>query len=472
MPSFPTIDPFRGEVLATYPIETAARIQEKIERLRGALPAWRALPVTERVRRVTQALEYFSRNRRMVAHDITRQMGKPIRESEREIETFFERAAYLCAIAPEALAAESLPEKPGFFREIRHEPLGVLLVLAAWNYPLLVAINGVAAALLSGNTVLLEHSDITPGIGVHFERAFQEAFDRPILLQTTTDHPTIDRIIEERGVDGVLFTGSVAGGKTVYEAASRALIACNLELGGKDGAYVAEDADPVAAAESLVEGAVYNAGQSCCSIERVYVHTDLYERFVAAARASMTTFRMGDPLSEATTLGPLARGKAAAERLMGQIEEALAAGARLEHGGKIRTIGHGVFLEPTLLTGVTQEMRVMQEESFGPLLPVMRVPDDETAFRRIDDSPYGLTAAIYTRDPQRADRFSRAVTVGTVFMNRCDVLDPALPWSGCKESGVGCALSRYGFLSVTRRMAIHFRIPTGPIDPRTGREKR
>src|SRR5690606_26668659 len=348
--------------------------------------------------------------------------------------------------------------KPGFIRRIEHAPLGVVLIIAPWNYPLLTAVNGVAAALLAGNAVLLKHSSLTPAIGEHFYKAFGRLGPCDDLLQSlVAGHADLGRAISECDIDHVIFTGSVEGGRTVQLNAARRFIDCNLELGGKDGAYVAADADPARAASDLVDGAMYNAGQSCCGIERVYVHADLHDEFLGRCQDLASAYVLGNPVEHATTMGPLADGKSA-RTMLRQVRAAAASGARIAAGGGIREIGRGVFFEPTIIAGADNSMEVAREENFGPILPVIKVGGDEEAVRLINDSRYGLTSAIYTSDPERAERFAAAADSGTVFMNRCDYLDPALPWTGVRDSGRGTTLSRFGFYSLTRRKAIHFRV--------------
>jgi acyl-CoA reductase-like NAD-dependent aldehyde dehydrogenase len=316
----------------------------------------------------------------------------------------------------------------------------------------LITINGVMASLLAGNTVLLKHATQTLSIGAHFAYAFGDLVEHAVI-----DHSSAAELMEARAVDHVIFTGSVEAGRTVYQHAAKGLLDCQLELGGKDGAYVATDADVEKAAESLVDGAMYNAGQSCCGVERVYVHEEVYDAFVNHCARVIDAYRLGDPMVEATTLGPLAQASNA-ELMSQQIEDAVSKGAHIMRGGHSRQMGKGTFFEPTLLTEVTHDMEVMMVENFGPILPVMKVAEDSEAIQCINDSSYGLTSIIFTASHDRAQRFSESVNTGTVFMNRCDYLDPALPWTGVKDSGVGSALSKYGLLGVTRRKAKHFRL--------------
>jgi acyl-CoA reductase-like NAD-dependent aldehyde dehydrogenase len=450
------VNPFDQSTVCEIPGDERGAVDRKLEAARAAQSKWKRLPLEERARVVREGLERFRADAGRIARDVTLQMGKPIRESRNEVKTVFDRAEAMLAIAPEALKPDLLPEKPGFHRRIEHAPLGVVFDIAAWNYPLIIPVNIVVPALLAGNVVLLKHSARTPLCGAAFERAFG-GLEVPHLVQNLVlSHEDTARLIGDACIDHVAFTGSVEGGREVYREAAKRSIDCGLELGGKDPAYVAEDADLDFAAENVVDGACYNAGQSCCAVERVYVHRKVYEAFLERSRPILERYRLGDPLDEQTTMGPLAR-RQALDLLERQVEDAVRRGARLLLGGKRLADARGNFFPPTLLADVPNDAEAMQEESFGPLMPVAAVASDEEALARMQESRYGLTASVWTRDRERAERLARDLDAGTIYQNRCDYLDPLLPWTGWRDSGKGSSLSRYGFWHLTRRKGIHFR---------------
>ncbi len=443
------INPYSGEALPAFEPTDAA---EQAYRLIRRQFEWQEVPVRERCGKLLEALCYFEKNREEIARDICQEMGRPLSQARGEIDGLLERGRYLAEIAEDTLKPEIIEGKEGFDRAIYHEPLGVVFIISAWNYPLLITINGLMASLLAGNTVLLKHATQTLSIGDHFARAFGDLVEHAVI-----DHAGAAEIMDLGMVDHVIFTGSVEAGRRVYQHAAKNLLDCQLELGGKDGAYVAADADVNAAAECLVDGAMYNSGQSCCGVERVFVHETIHDAFIEHCEKLIGAYVLGDPMEEGTTLGPLAQASNA-DLMIAQINDALADGAALRRGGHVRKLGEGTFLEPTLLTDVTVAMDVMRVENFGPILPVMKVADDELGFAFVNDSDYGLTSIIFTQDQDRAERFCEEAQTGTVFMNRCDYLDPALPWTGIGNSGIGSALSKYGLLGVTRRKAKHFKL--------------
>lgn len=457
-----TISPGDGSVVARRPLAGEAAIDAGLAAAREAQAAWRRTPVAERAALVERFCQAFLSKRDEIGAELTRQMGRPIRFTPFEVDRLAERARTMAGLAAESLAEIRLEPREGFTRFIRREPLGVVFVVAPWNYPYLTAVNAVVPALLAGNAVLLKHSAQTPLCAERFAEAFRAAGLPEGLFQVLhLSHADTARVIRDPRTDFVAFTGSVEGGHVVQRAAAERFIGTGLELGGKDPAYVRADADLGHAVENLVDGAFFNSGQSCCGIERIYVHTDVYDRFVEGFVASTRDYRLGDPLDPATTLGPMVRA-AAADFVRGQVAEAVAAGARLAvdprsfPGDRPGT----PYLGPAVLLDVDHGMRVMTEESFGPVIGIMRVAGDDEAVRLMNDSAYGLTAALWTADEAAALRIGDAVETGTFFMNRCDYLDPGLAWTGVKDSGRGCTLSRLGFEPLTRPKSFHLRTKT------------
>jgi acyl-CoA reductase-like NAD-dependent aldehyde dehydrogenase len=455
-----THDPYTGKPTGEFAQKTFAQAKEDVLTLKNSQLKWRTLTVPDRLKLVKKALTYFETNREQIALDICESIGRPLHYCNGEVNGFFERANYLCDIAEATLKPDVIGGKEGFDRSIEHTPLGVIFVISAWNYPLLITVNSVVPALIAGNTVLLKHSNLTPKIGLHFENAFRNLGEhKNLLLQAIVSHDVTGQIIEQTPVDHVVFTGSVEGGHSILKHTSKKFMMPALELGGKDAAYVHSDADLDHAAATVVDGAMYNSGQSCCGIERAYVHEAVYDDFLAKAKKLVEEYKIGDPKDKATHLGPLAKASAA-DIIVKQLEDAKKQGAKVLVGGKVEKLKSGTFINATLVTGVKNDMPIMQDENFGPVLPVMKVASLEKAIECANDSHYGLTAAIFTQDMRVAAQFAHAVDAGTIFMNRCDYLDPALPWTGVKDSGVGSALSKYGFINVTRRKALHFRKST------------
>lgn len=454
----PVISPFSGETLFSVPALQSGEVDGVVARARVAFQQWRGSSLAERQTLCTRAAAWFKENQEAIARDITLQMGKPIGQATGEVNGLLDRAAHMIAIAEESLKDDVLPHKEGFARYIRHEPKGVVLDIAAWNYPLLIAVNVVVPAVLAGNAVIIKHSSKTPKCGTAFEDAFKAAGAPEGLVQAVTaDHAVTELLIQHPGVDHVSFTGSVSGGRQVNRSAADRFIEIGLELGGKDPAYVCADADFDWAVANCIDGAFYNAGQSCCAVERIYVEAPIYDRFVEAAAAAVRAYKLGDPMDAATTIGPLA-SQAAPAFLKGQLESAVQAGGRLVVSpDEFILPSRGYFCAPALVADAPQHCGLMQEESFGPVIGILKVSGDDEALRYMNDSPYGLTASIWTSDLDRAVRIGEHVDTGTFFMNRCDYLDPALPWCGVKDTGRGATLSHYGLQAFTRLKSMHLR---------------
>jgi acyl-CoA reductase-like NAD-dependent aldehyde dehydrogenase len=453
-------NPYTLEEAVRLPCADQAAVNQVLDAAQTGARAARSTSLADRMALCERAVQEMEASRDTIAADITRMMGKPLRQARNEVGGMAKRARYMISIAEHALADTVLPPLEGFERRIARSPLGVVFALPAWNYPLLTAVNVVIPAVLAGNSIVLKHSARSPLCADHFADAFARAGAPKELVQPIhTDYPTAEAIAGDPRVSYVAFTGSVFGGHRIYgAAAAKRFTDVGLELGGKDAAYVADDADLEKAIEGIVDGACYNAGQSCCAVERVYVSRRNYDRFVEGALELMKAYRLGNPTEEGVTMGPLAQPNQPAF-LEAQIRQATEAGARILVGGRATQIdGRGRFFEPTLIVDVKPSLDVMRVESFGPLLPVMPVDSDEEALALINDSDLGLTASIWTRDAERAAWLARAIDTGTVYMNQCDTLDPALPWTGVKDSGKGATLSALGFLHLTRPKSLNFRL--------------
>jgi acyl-CoA reductase-like NAD-dependent aldehyde dehydrogenase len=454
-----TVSPVDGRIYVERELASAAQIQAALAAARRAQAEWKDLPLGARVRLVTAGIDAFVARRDTIAEEISWQMGRPVSQAPGEVRGFEERSRHMVRIAADALGDVQVEEKAGFTRFIRRDPLGVVLTIAPWNYPYLTAVNSVVPALLAGNAVLLKHSSQTPLCAERFVEAFSAAGLPPGLFQYFhAGHADTEKLIASPGVDFVAFTGSVGGGHSVQRAASSRFIATGLELGGKDPAYVRRDAHLEHAVESLVDGSFFNSGQSCCGIERIYVHRDVYDAFVEGFVQLTKKYVLGDPLDPTTTLGPMVRANAA-DFVRQQIAEAVDQGARsLVDPGLFERDGPGTpYLAPHVLVDVDHSMRVMTEESFGPVIGIMSVRDDDEAVRMMNDSEFGLTASVWTKDESAALDLGARVETGTWFMNRCDYLDPALAWTGVKDSGRGCTLSRLGYEVLTRPKSFHLR---------------
>jgi len=453
------VNPATEEIFRTLEPTSESELASTLERMRAAQQKWRDVPLTQRVEICREFVDAFRSAKESIALDITRQMGKPLTQAKREVDTTLDRAETMLRLAPAALQDDQLPPKEGFRRFIRHEPLGIVLDIPAWNYPLLIAVNVVIPALLAGNAVLIKHARLTPLCGDAFVDAFRKTALPPDLVASIhVDHATVSRLIDRRAVDFISFTGSVDGGREVYKQASGQLLDMGLELGGKDPALVCEDANFDFAVANLVDGAFYNAGQSCCAIERIYVMRPLFSKFIDAYVAEVEKYKVGNPEDPATDIGPLAQRKAI-DFIEFQIKQAVDRGAQVLTGGK-RAPGPGSFFQPTVLRNVDHTMSVMMEESFGPVIGIMPVDTEEEGVRLMNDSPYGLTASIWTEDAARGEALAARTAAGTVYVNRCDYLDPELAWAGIKDSGHGCTLSHLGFLHLTRPKSFHLRTRT------------
>ncbi len=452
-----TVSPVDGSVYVERSLASESEIEAALAQAIASQRSWKEVPIAERARICVRMAEWCVTRADELGKELAWQMGRPVAQSPGEIRRgFHERVTHLCDIAQEALSALELPHKDNFKRFIRREPLGVVLALAPWNYPWLTSVNAVVPALLAGNAVILKMAAQTPLVAERYAQAFEAAgLPEGVFQFLHLDHPQVEKIIHDNRVAFVAFTGSVAGGHAVQRAAAGRFIGTGLELGGKDPAYVRADAPLQATLENLVDGAFFNAGQSCCAVERIYVHKEVYRSFVDGFVDLTKQYRLGNPLDPETTLGPMVRG-AAADQVRTQIDGAVARGARALIGTASKR--GDSYLPPEVLIDVDHGMALMSEETFGPAIGIMPVQGDAQAIALMNDSRYGLTASIWTADAEAALRIGERVDTGTWFMNRCDYLDPALAWTGVKDSGRGCTLSRLGLEAFTRPKSFHLRL--------------
>jgi acyl-CoA reductase-like NAD-dependent aldehyde dehydrogenase len=457
-----TISPVDGSVYVERAYASALQVDAVLTKAAQAQAAWRHVSLAERAALCTRFVDAFVAKTDEIAPELSWQMGRPVGAVPGEVRGFEERARYMIEIAAEALADVQTQPKAGFTRFVRREPLGMVLTIAAWNYPYLIAVNSVVPAIMAGNAVVLKHSSQTPLCAERFDQCFREAgLPAGVFQVLHLDHASTERVIADARVDFVAFTGSVGGGHAIQRAASSRFIGTGLELGGKDPAYVRPDVNLAHAIENLVDGSFFNSGQSCCAIERIYVHENVYDQFLEGFVELTKQYRLGNPLDPETNLGPLVRTKAA-DFVRAQSEEAMRAGARaLIDLALFPANAPGTpYLAPQVLVDVDHSMRVMSEETFGPVVGVMKVRSDDDAVALMNDSPYGLTASIWTQDEEAAIAIGERVDTGTWFMNRCDYLDPALAWVGVKDSGRGCTLSSIGYEHLTRPKSFHLRTAT------------
>ena len=451
------VSPVDGSVYAERPIAGIDEARKSIIAAKQAQAGWAARPLAERIKLVEAGIKRLGEMNDEVVPELAWQMGRPIRYGG-EFRGVNERASYMASIAEESLKPIIVEQSDAFERHIIQEPHGVVFVIAPWNYPYMTAINTVVPALISGNTVVIKHASQTVLVGERMVKAFVEAgIPDDVFVNLFLDHATTSALIGERHFGFINFTGSVGGGAAIEKAAAGTFTGLGLELGGKDPGYVMEDADLDAAVDTLIDGAFFNSGQSCCGIERIYVTASLYDEFVKKAVELVSKTVLGNPLSETTTMGPLAH-KRFADEVRAQVAEAIAAGATPMIDPKLFPADDGgAYLAPQILTNVTHDMRVMKDETFGPAVGIMKVSSDEEAIKLMNDSYFGLTASLWTNDAERAAKIGAQIETGTVFMNRCDYVDPGLCWTGCKDTGRGGALSPIGYRNLTRPKSYHLK---------------
>ena len=451
------ISPVDGSVYAERTPLTMEAATAAVARARAAQKDWAARPLAHRIALVKTGISKLNEMKTQVVEELAWQMGRPTRFGG-EFGGLNARSDYMAEIAQATLAPTMVEDSGALRRYIAREPVGVVFIMAPWNYPYLTTINTLIPALIAGNSVILKHSSQTLLVGARLAEAFHDAgVPEDVFQNVVLDHPTTEALIGARAFNFVNFTGSVAGGQAIERAAAGTFTALGLELGGKDPGYVRADANLEAAVDTLMDGAMFNAGQCCCGIERIYVHESLYDAFVEKAVAWTNALKLGNPFDAASTLGPMAN-KRFAKVVRDQIAEALAKGAKaLIDPKNFPADDGGAYLAPQVLTGVDHSMKVMMEESFGPVVGIMKVKDDAEAIRLMNDSPYGLTASVWTNDYDTAAAIGAQIETGTVFMNRADYLDPALCWTGCKDTGRGGSLSYLGYYSVTRPKSYHLK---------------
>ena len=450
-------NPANGALLAEPNADDAASVAAKAAAARAVQPAWARVPLAEKLAVLQRFRAGVVAELDALAHTLTLEMGKPITQARNELNGLLPRIDFFLEQTESSIRDEHVFDGGGMHEQITHIPLGVLANISAWNYPWFVGCNVIVPALLTGNVVLYKPSEHATLTGQHITRLLHAAGVPAAVMQCLVGAGEVGGALLAQRLDGVFFTGSHATGVRIAQAVAPKLLKLQLELGGKDPVYVRADADPLAAAEGLADGAMYNTGQSCCSVERIYVHESLHDAFVERFVATVKGMRMGDPLQGETYIGAVTRAPQLAV-LQAQVDDAVAKGAVLHCGGRSRP-GPGNWFEPTVLTGVNHTMELMREESFGPIIGIQKVRGDDEALALMNDTRYGLTAGVYTRDGARARELLAQVNAGTVYWNCCDRVSPRLPWSGHGDSGVGLTLSTYGIQAFTRLKAWHLRQP-------------
>lgn len=451
------VSPIDGRVYAERKVATGAEIEGAVARSRRARAGWGQMTIRERGKYMEHFLDALLAMNDEIVPELAWQMGRPVRYGG-ERRGLEERARYMIAIAEEALEPSIKSDRPGFRRWVAHEPVGTVMVIAPWNYPYMTANNIILPALMAGNSVILKHASQTLLVGERFAEAARAAGLPDGLFQNLVlNHADTEKLIGSGAIDHISFTGSVEGGRRIEKAAAGTFATLGLELGGKDPAYVRPDARLDYTIENLVDGSFYNSGQSCCGIERIYVHADVYDRFIDGFVEAARGWTLGNPLDPDTVVGPMAQGRFA-DVVREQTMEALRKGARAHLNWKHDLDEESSpYLAPEVLTNVNHQMSVMREESFGPVVGIMKVADDEEAITLMNDSPYGLTASIWTEDLDTAARLGARVETGTVFANRCDYVDPALVWTGVKDTGKGGSLGEIGYANLTQPKSFHLK---------------
>ncbi len=450
------INPATEETIASIQKDTAASVSVKLELLQKGQAVWKNTKLEDRIAIIKKYHELLERDIEILSNTLTEEVGKPLQQSRNEVNGSRSRIAWMLDNAAKYLADETMSSSDSMQEIIRYEPLGVVCNISAWNYPYLVGTNVFVPALLAGNAVLYKPSEYATLTGQHIERLLKEAGVPADVFHLVVGDGEVGKLLLELPLDGYFFTGSYATGKLIYEAVAKKMVPCQCELGGKDPLYVADDVEDIkAVAQGTADGAFYNNGQSCCSVERIYVHEKIFDAYVHEFVTEVDSWKLGNPKEDGIYIGPLSR-KAQIHFLESQINDAVAKGAKILTGGKAIE-GKGYYFQPTVLVDVDHSMLIMKEESFGPVIGIMKVKNDEEASQLMNDTAYGLTAAVYSSNQQRAEKILSQINSGTGYWNCCDRVSAALPWSGRKHSGFGSTLSHAGFRAFTQPKAYHLR---------------
>lgn len=457
---FQVISPIDQSIYCERSFASPHTIEDALQKGQKVQNHWQKTPLNERIVYCQKALQYFLNNTEEIAEELTWQMGRPIRYTPFEIQKGFkERTEYMIKIAEASLCETLIEDSQTATRKIKKVPLGNILVLAPWNYPYLTSVNVIMPALLAGNTVILKHAQQTPLCAERYAAAFEYAgLPEGVFQYLHMTHDDVAKVAKDPQINYVAFTGSVEGGRAIQNSLGGRFINSGLELGGKDPAYVRADAELNHAIANLVDGAFFNSGQSCCGIERIYVHDSIYDAFVEGFTSLTYDYILDHPMLAETTLGPVVRRSSSAF-IRQQVAEAISQGAKglVDPNRFAQHEISGAYMAPQVLVNVNHNMRVMTEETFGPVVGIMPIKDDEEAIRLMNDSNYGLTASIWTQDNEMAESIADRIDTGTCFQNRCDYLDPALAWTGVKNSGKGCTLSSIGYEALTRPKSYHLK---------------
>jgi acyl-CoA reductase-like NAD-dependent aldehyde dehydrogenase len=450
-------NPATGEKITDIAADSAASVATKAAAARDAQSGWAATPIAERMAAIRRFRALVMAETETLARTLTQEVGKPISQARNELNGLVPRIDFFVDNAEAAIRDEHVFDGGGMHEQISHIPLGVVANISAWNYPYFVGCNVIVPALLTGNAVLYKPSEFAALTGLHITRLLHQAGVPTNAMQAVIGAGDVGSALLDARIDGLFFTGSHATGVRIAQALAPRLVKLQLELGGKDPSYVRADADAKVAAESLADGAMYNTGQSCCSVERIYVHESLHDAFVEHFLATVAGFKVGDPMDPSTYIGTITRAPQLAV-LDAQVADARAKGAALRCGGK-RLPGPGNWYAPTVFTEVNHAMTLMHEESFGPIIGIQKVRGDDEAVALMNDTRYGLTAGVFTRDEAQARDLLARVNAGSVYWNCCDRVSPRLPWSGHGDSGIGLTLSTHGIQTFTRPKAWHLRQP-------------